>query len=753
MPTLKRSVYIGLGGAGIQSICKAKKLFIDTYGVVPPMVQFLGIDTDRKEFVRELEGGRNLAMNECCMLDCPHPLDFYQSTHLAWMPPENERFLRPIGGAGSGQIRTNGRLAFFYHFNQIRQAILQAVNSASCFQGDQSFLPVDNRVHVNLVFSLAGGTGCGIFLDVAYLIRKLFGPDVDVCGYAVLPSVYQEMAPGSPGMRNIFPNAYGALQDLDYLMNLHADDEPVTFDWPYDSFTVADFRQNPRPFDWVYLLDNNNIAEHRVDNIRQLSEIVAYMLFMSGGLSGVRIDNYLSGLHFTQPDAWFVLSGLSAVVYDGEKVADVFARKTAVQMLHRMQNTDKDEDDHAECWLDENGFGEVRLLDSLYSMNHVLWLDITDPTSPGPEVQQFCESVIEYVDKSAQSVAVALKNHFFEELNKTVHVSLRPGDGCIASMAAFLTCLENRLSDTRSRMAEEERIIEDKAITLRTKKEDAVRSLEQVSKRFFSFLFRNRIDDAKEAVSDSVHQYVANEVNIRRHRLAVMCLDDVLLTLGDKRGEIDHVLELMHAVERSIHDDIESIRHQNRHECTDMRYDLSVREINEMAVGEIPYDAFQESLGGRDLLALDNEEEMKSALLASAKSTFGHYQLWNKGVFTSLQNRTDADLQDIAEMAMACSTPHGARQNSVCHFVCADNVFNNPFFQHINQPFQADFSDLKSAILFCTIDAPFPWVMLNGIERWRLEYEREQGRLSYHFDVMIHDRMVREHYSLFSCSR
>jgi hypothetical protein len=751
MPTLKRSVYIGLGGAGIQSICKTKKLFIDTYGFVPPMVQFLGIDTDRGEFDRELESGINLAMNERCMMDCTHLLDFYHATrlaHLAWMPSENERFLRAIEGAGSGQIRTNGRFAFFYCFKQIRFAIQKAVSSASSFQNGHTFSPFENRVHVNLVFSLAGGTGCGIFLDVAYLIRKLFGPDVEVCGYAVLPSVFQEMAPESPDMRNIFPNAYGALQDLDYLMNLHADDEPVTFDWLDDSFTVADFKQTPRPFDWVFLLDNKNIAEHRVVNIRQLSEIVAYMLFMSGSLSGVQIDNYLSGLRHAQPDAWSVLSGLSAVVYDGEKVSDVFAGKTAIHMLHRMLNTDKDEDGHAECWLDENGFGEVRLLDSLYPMNHVLWLDVTDPTSPGSEVQQFCESVIEYADNCAQPVAVALKEHFFEELNKTVHESLRPGDGSIASTVAFLKCMENRLSDTRSRMEEEERILEDKAVMLRSKKEDTVRSLEQVSKRFFSFLFRNRIDDAKEAVSDSVHEYVANEVNIRRHRLAVMCLDDFLLTLGENREEIDHALELMHAVERSIHDDIESIKHQNRLECTDMRYDLSVREINEMGVGEVPYDAFQESLGGRDLLALDNEEEMKSALLDSAKSTFVHHRLMNKGVFTSLQNRTNADLLDIADMAMACSTPPGVRQNSVFHFICAENVFNNPFFQQINQPFQAGFSDLKSAILFCTIDAPFPLVMLNGIERWRLEYEREKGRFSYQFDVRIHDRMVREHYCL-----
>lgn len=50
--TLKRTLYIGLGGMGIETLIKTKRLFIDVYGEVPPMVKFLGIDTDRYEFDR-----------------------------------------------------------------------------------------------------------------------------------------------------------------------------------------------------------------------------------------------------------------------------------------------------------------------------------------------------------------------------------------------------------------------------------------------------------------------------------------------------------------------------------------------------------------------------------------------------------------------------------------------------------------------------------------------------------------------------
>ena len=47
---VKRCLYIGLGGTGMKSILHTKKMFIDTYGEVPPMIGFIGIDTDRDEY-------------------------------------------------------------------------------------------------------------------------------------------------------------------------------------------------------------------------------------------------------------------------------------------------------------------------------------------------------------------------------------------------------------------------------------------------------------------------------------------------------------------------------------------------------------------------------------------------------------------------------------------------------------------------------------------------------------------------------
>ena len=59
MTTLRRTVFIGLGGTGMKSILKAKAIMLDNYGSedgqLPPMFTFLGIDTDSNEYEKTMD--------------------------------------------------------------------------------------------------------------------------------------------------------------------------------------------------------------------------------------------------------------------------------------------------------------------------------------------------------------------------------------------------------------------------------------------------------------------------------------------------------------------------------------------------------------------------------------------------------------------------------------------------------------------------------------------------------------------------
>ena len=64
---IKRCLYVGLGGTGMNALLHTKKMFVETYGEVPPMIGFLGIDTDGDAYKKELPskyGPVSLAPNE-----------------------------------------------------------------------------------------------------------------------------------------------------------------------------------------------------------------------------------------------------------------------------------------------------------------------------------------------------------------------------------------------------------------------------------------------------------------------------------------------------------------------------------------------------------------------------------------------------------------------------------------------------------------------------------------------------------------
>ena len=67
-----------------------------------------------------------------------------------------------------------------------------------------------------MVFSIAGGTGSGTFINMAYLLKDTV-PGNKIMGYAVLPDVFEAMfgnvAP------NVKANGYGAIMDLDWFMH------------------------------------------------------------------------------------------------------------------------------------------------------------------------------------------------------------------------------------------------------------------------------------------------------------------------------------------------------------------------------------------------------------------------------------------------------------------------------------------------------------------------------------------------------
>ena len=231
---IRRCLYVGLGGTGMSALLNTKKTFLETYGEVPPMIGFLGIDTDGGAYKKELDskyGKVKLSPDEQLPIrvDDARPIYEVNKNHFGWLPEENLYALTSMT-LGAGQVRSNGRFALTVNHvdieNKIKRIIGDITNAT--ITNNLKYDLLSTGVEIHMIFSVCGGTGCGTFLNMAYLLKKC-APQCKLTGYGILPDVFEAMS--TSGMAKVKPNAYGAIQDLDWLMHLNLNSDKVAFDY------------------------------------------------------------------------------------------------------------------------------------------------------------------------------------------------------------------------------------------------------------------------------------------------------------------------------------------------------------------------------------------------------------------------------------------------------------------------------------------------------------------------------------------
>ncbi|WP_306366109.1 tubulin-like doman-containing protein [Nocardiopsis sp. CC223A] len=142
------------------------------------------------------------------------------STVESWLPPaDKEPRVAPLD-RGAGQFPTVGRAALFETFRggvgpavaPLRAAISRIATSAGDLAALGGSLPRSCDVFVS--FSVAGGTGAGIFYDYLHLISHAFegsGLRIKIYPLILMPSAFDE---GFGGGRNARLNAGRALLDM-----------------------------------------------------------------------------------------------------------------------------------------------------------------------------------------------------------------------------------------------------------------------------------------------------------------------------------------------------------------------------------------------------------------------------------------------------------------------------------------------------------------------------------------------------------
>lgn len=284
---LKRTVLIGLGGTGKKALLHTKKRFLETFREEPPLVKYLLIDTTSANtdilYARtpEREGPVRLRANEILHIEA-RGASLLPQVHdeiREWFPPKADLKANILSGAG--QIRALGRLALFANATTVYENLRDLLALARDYRDERPsgerrhiYEPYTPHLTVALVGSLAGGTGSGIFLDVAFLLRQLMKDEDQLFGYFLLPDIYVNR----PGTQNVEANAYAALKELDHFMSLQG-----TFRY---RFGGREIEVRKKPFDMVFLVNRQNRAGKTFTEVEDLMELLGLGLYLLAGPLG-----------------------------------------------------------------------------------------------------------------------------------------------------------------------------------------------------------------------------------------------------------------------------------------------------------------------------------------------------------------------------------------------------------------------------------------------------------------------------------
>ncbi|MEO0021689.1 MAG: tubulin-like doman-containing protein [candidate division WOR-3 bacterium] len=251
------SILIGLGGFGTGVVRRVKRLFEENpayHGLINQTVFFSSIDID-PDFESEIASIDQIYWEGFRVSRPKHEIDklFKEDANFKyWWIPGFTLESEIKGTRGAGQIRIAGRLAFYLHFPRIKSAIKERIDQANelraKLQKDQGMAAVNTPNVVFLVSSLAGGTGSGILIDTAMLVRSLVDESYKIYGVFCDGSVVEKFAGGNTKLYG-----FATLTEIERWM-----EKGDTFEFHYGNINATVKGQN-RLFDIVFLIQSDNL--------------------------------------------------------------------------------------------------------------------------------------------------------------------------------------------------------------------------------------------------------------------------------------------------------------------------------------------------------------------------------------------------------------------------------------------------------------------------------------------------------------
>ena len=779
---IKRCLYVGLGGTGMNALLHTKKMFVETYGEVPPMIGFLGVDTDGDAYQKELPskyGPVSLAPNEQTpiLVEDAQAAYITSKRHFSWVHPDNVFALTSMT-KGAGQIRSNGRFALICNFENLSvkvRDVVSRITSASIKTNPKYDADFVGDVEVHMVFSMSGGTGGGTFLDMAYVIRHALGK-CKLTGYAVLPDVFEAMS--QYGMERVKPNTYGSIVDLDYFMHLNGT-EGLQFDYVTSTQEVKS-----RPFSAFFFIDNKNKGGDSYSNIDQLAEMISLALVTSSGELSSSVDSVTDNVEKSimngdgkvgDKRAWVSGMGACEILFRGRDISQINALKNAQRIIQRMLNSCIDANMVANNWIDapevnirENGGAENdNVIDFLLPKNPKFPLeDIDDDQTAEKSADAYIEKVGRPKDEEVQARVLELKNRVTAELHKLVVKCINQECG-VGLAYDVLDALQSQIDVFLGEMNTEKDNLTEAQPRLQNALKVAAADLKEYSERFFKT--KGRLADLRQAVCDAAMALAVNIREQKRRDGAVTFFSALLQNVTEEKLKLRNIENKLKAVNTAFNNKIAALQNNvSRTNAASFQIDLAKQAINNVTINddEIQITDFINRLPYPEkFYETDNRptEELEQALL-SYTATLPTARKWAATTIDDIMKQMDNDnpeeLNRILRLALGKASPllnintRGEVGYRVARFTYvgvpmeSTLLKDNGRLESLAGGDKINFTRLgmDDRVIIYNQVGVVPAYFIGPLETYRQKYSR--STIFSHFDFNLYNKMEKDHFSL-----
>ena len=340
----KQTVLIGLGGTGSRVVNNvAKMLRKNKISINDGYVTCAVMDTNQSDNRLITSTGTNIPVIPTCD---ERTIDEYLHMYAGKSPSAWFPYSRSLGAEsmidGASEMRAKSRIAFMDTMESGK--IIELRNAIEKVFHHKPGTP--EKIRVMLVSSLSGGTGAGMFIQVALWLRKFFderGCMATIRGIFLLPDIFIRTIPNirdNPRKPLYhYANAYAAIRELNAINKAIKSkgkselERPIVIDGLFDSR-----KPGPKPvFDNAFFIDDIDAGGAAFDKCQTYEEIVAQIVYMQlyapmhSELSSVE-DNLFRAFE-SNPEPVYGSCGTSKAEYPVDDVVEYCALRAAQESV------------------------------------------------------------------------------------------------------------------------------------------------------------------------------------------------------------------------------------------------------------------------------------------------------------------------------------------------------------------------------------------------------------------------------------